>query len=126
MNGFLFVYGTLRPGGHETFGIPGQLFDLGRFPGIKLGGEKKVICERIPVDDWGPLDRYEGFDADDPNNSLYIRRSYLLLTEVGPFEGFIYEFNRDVPAEKLIESGDWLAHTKKERGSHGRGFGKSS
>lgn len=133
MSEFLFVYGTLRPGGRETFGVPGKLYDLGWFPGIKLGGEGTVVCERVPVTDWAPVDRYEGYNPDDLEGSLYIRRPYLLLTEVGNFEGFIYEFNRDITkgwrggfTPKLIESGDWLQYRQEERGSHGRRFGSGT
>lgn len=121
MKAILYVYGTLRPGKEKTVLIPGTLYDLGWFPGIKLGhGPDQVVCEPVEVDDWGPIDRYEGFNESDPVNSLYIRQP--LVVPYG-IDGFIYEYNRDVSPIKRIESGDWLDFIQQRRGSsHGRFF----
>lgn len=114
MSNILYAYGTLRPGGPDIVKVQGSLYDLGWFPGIKLGGTGEVVCERITVEDWQAVDRYEGFREDDPENSLYLRVPYL--------DGFIYEFNREVNPIKLVQSGDWLDYTKKERGVNGGRF----
>jgi gamma-glutamylcyclotransferase (GGCT)/AIG2-like uncharacterized protein YtfP len=114
MSNILYVYGTLRPGNADTVKVKGQLYDLGWFPGIKLGGTGDVICEKIEVQDWSAVDRYEGYMPSDPANSLYIRV---------PFgDGFIYEFNRDVNPVKLVPTGDWLDYTKEKRGVNGGRF----
>lgn len=109
MSEYLYTYGTLRPGKANTVVVPGKIYDLGWFPGLVMG-EGEVVCEKLEIKDWSWVDRYEGYYPDDPENSLYIRR---------PFEdGFIYEYNRQVPDDKLIASGDWLKHTCKESGSN--------
>ena len=120
----LLVYGTLRPGKSETVKVPGQLFDLGWFPGIKLGWPGEVVCEPIEIDDWGPVDRYEGYDPTDPGNSLYIRRQLVDISD-GLNGFFIYEYNHDINPVKLIQTGDWLDYTAQERGKYGERFGKS-
>ena len=104
----VLVYGTLRPFTNENIvRVPGQLYDLGSFPGIKLDNSSStmVTCEVIEVTDeeLERLDLYEGYRPTDPDNSLYIRRKL----EWGPF---IYEYNNpwDNLSEKpIIASGDW-------------------
>lgn len=115
----LYVYGTLRPGKEKTVTIPAALYDLGWFPGVKLGEPGEVVCEPIEVSDWAPVDRYEGFDENDYPNSLYIRRS--LLVPYG-IDGWIYEYNQAVNPIKKIESGDWLDYTREGRGRYGGRF----
>jgi len=105
---YIYSYGTLRPGDTESILVDGSLYDLGWFPGIKLGGEGKVVCERIEAHDLDAVDRYEGYNPVYPDESLYIRRPYL--------DGFIYEFNGPVNPIKKIESGDWLDYTQTKRG----------
>ena len=114
MSNFLYVYGTLRPGNTEIFKVPGALYDLGWFPGIKLvdfiihGRQAEVSCEKIEVKDWDAVDRYEGYRPADPASSLYIRRPF--------YDGFIYEFNQPLLDHKLIKSGDWLEYTQQKKG----------
>lgn len=105
----IYVYGTLMPNdGREKVLIPGLLYDLGWFPGIKFldhdAVNPVVVCEIIEVDNnrLKELDRYEGYHPDDEVNSLYIRRSYR--------DGWIYEYNNPCCTRDLIPSGDWLAH----------------
>lgn len=110
MSSVIYTYGTLRPGNTEKVLIPGELYDLGWFPGVKLGGRSLVACERVVVDDIEAVDRYEGYNPAYPDESLYIRRPYL--------DGFIYEFNGPVNPIKLIQSGDWLAYRREARGKN--------
>jgi len=112
----VYVYGTLRPNdGRPTFKIPGKLYKLGWFPGIKLetGNHNEgpfVIAECITVDDEGleDLDYYEGYDPQNPERSLFRRVEYL--------DGFLYVFNRDLNGNaELLPSGDWVkegGHTR--------------
>jgi gamma-glutamylcyclotransferase (GGCT)/AIG2-like uncharacterized protein YtfP len=117
MRNILYCYGTLRPGKYDPVHIPGKLYDLGWYPGIKLGfGPETVICEPIPLTDVAQFDGYEGYDPLDPDRSLYIRQP--LLVPYG-IDGWIYEYNRPVMEMNVIEGGDWLEHTKTKRGSHG-------
>jgi len=110
----VYVYGTLRPGGSETVRVPGTMFSMGHFPGIKLEGADSsnfVVCERIEVSDvrLAQLDRYEGYHPDDPAHSLYLRVPYL--------DGHIYVYNQSFDGKQLIESGDWLEYTGGSKGS---------
>lgn len=109
MSNILYVYGTLRPDKGETVKVKGKMYDLGWFPGVILGGDEDVVCEKIEVDDWGSIDYYEGFYENNPEGSLYLRV---------PFEdGFIYEFNQKIndPNAQHVPSGDWLRHKKERR-----------
>ena len=106
----VFVYGTLRPNLGETVKVRGQLFSLGRFPGIKLGMDGVVTCEVITVDDdeLARLDRYEGYNPQNLQGSLYIRRRHE--------DGFIYNYNGSVRRMPLIESGDWFKYLENTNG----------
>lgn len=114
MRDYLYTYGTLRPGDGCIYGIPGILYDIAWFPGIKLildGShtvDQIVVCEKVEVKDWDAVDRYEGYFPDDPASSLYIRREYL--------DGYIYEFNHTVRDHKIITSGDWLEYKSQRKG----------
>lgn len=110
----LYVYGTLRPGGAVTHLVPGELYELGWYPGIKLlapDAHKWVVTECIEVDDeqLKNLDMYEGYDPKNEGGSLYIRKPYL--------GGWIYVYNDSFNGRPLIESGDWLEHRKAKAGS---------
>lgn len=102
----LYCYGTLRPGDKPVQWFKGQMYSLGGFPGVKLGGLGLFAAEAIEVEDFARFDRYEGYDERNPEGSLYIRK---------PFEdGFIYEFNGRITDElrkKQVQSGDWLLFT---------------
>ena len=119
MKNIIYVYGTLRPGGTETFQIPGKMYAVSWFPGIILlpeGGpeDSYVTCERIEVSDLAHVDAYEGFYPDDLRSSLYIRKPI--------FDGWIYEYNYPVSQRDLIPSGDWLVYKNEERGANGKLF----
>lgn len=105
------VYGTLRPGLGETVEVEGfQMFNLGWFPGIRPGNGK-IVAERVEVKDdahLAALDRYEGYSEEAPEHSLYTRQKY--------GDDFIYVYNGEPPEDRLVESGDWLAHTGEAKG----------
>lgn len=123
----VLVYGTLRvdQGAYYAFDlkaqtkhigtvrIPGTIYDLGAFPGVRLDGDDSgVVCDVLEVADEAAvesiierLDRYEGCRPDNPGNSLYTRE-VVEVTDIGPC--FIYEINRDTAKYRRIESGDWL------------------
>ena len=96
----VLTYGTLRPFTNtNVVRVPGHLYDLGSFPGIKLDNSSgtMVTCEVIEVTDeeLERLDLYEGYRPSDPDNSLYIRRKL----DWGPF---IYEYNYSVSQYDII------------------------
>jgi gamma-glutamylcyclotransferase (GGCT)/AIG2-like uncharacterized protein YtfP len=110
----VYVYGTLRPGEPRTVQIPGKLYDLGWYPGIILGGDSFVTCEKIEVEDLDAVDSYEGYHPKFTVDSLYIRRPIL--------DGWVYEYNQEFNPQRLVACGDWLIYTQKERGQNGGRF----
>lgn len=118
MSNILYTYGTIRPGDTEVIKAKGQMFDLGWFPGVKLGLPGEFLCERITVDNWDKVDAYEGFMPHNLSQSLYIRRSFL--------DGFIYEYNRDVGNAYRVMSGDWLEWMNEKKGVNSDRFRKTA
>lgn len=114
MSHILYTYGTLRPGDTEPIHVAGRLYDLGWFPGIKLGGDSFVVCEKVIIDDLSLTDQYEGYNPQYPDESLYIRKPFL--------DGFIYEFNSEPNPVKQIFCGDWLEYTRETRGRNAGRF----
>lgn len=118
----ILVYGTLRPSYKgkppgETRLVPGLLYDLGWFPGIVLGSspdEPLVLCEVITADDdqLQDFDEYEGYNPNDHENSLYIRRQLDLDGETF----WIYEYNESVRNREPIESVDGVVDWLKQKG----------
>ena len=120
------VYGTLRYGasanrfmrdckylGEDT--VEGKLYNLGSYPGIRLGQEGdqtsqvKIDLYKLPDDDGftlAHLDRYEGYVEGDEAQSLYLRKKTVTSEGSQPIE--IYEYNAPVSASRLIPSGDWF------------------
>ncbi len=119
----VFVYGTLMSGmgasdfmpkdgfiGNAT--IKGKLYHLGGFPGVKLEGDDVVHGEVYEVDNatLAMLDGYEGYYKDDPEGSLYLRKTTQALLREGDVVDCVvnvYEYNGDVSTRQLIESGDY-------------------
>lgn len=133
---YIFVYGTLRKGERADLSreqshfsaqfvgedrIAGVLYNLGSYPGVKNASDfensaipaagveagsslsETITGEvfRARDDSLGQvLDAYEGFPY------LYNREQ--VTTENGRLV-WVYTYNDDVPAEKLIPSGDWKA-----------------
>lgn len=108
----IYVYGTLRPFNSPTVEVAGELFDLGWYPGARLGGSSTFKAEVIEVDDekLQDLDDYEGFSPNSPENSLYLREKYE--------DGWIYVYNQDLTDRRPIESGDWAEYVKTKEGRY--------
>lgn len=111
----LLVYGTLMPNdGSPVIAVKGRMFDLGHYPGVVDIGtaDSTVLCQVIEVSDsrLNDLDRYEGFCASDPSNSLYIR--------IRHGDAYIYQYNGDVTDRPQIASGDWLSLNKQKGMAH--------
>ena len=109
--------------------IPGTLYDLGEFPGLKLdeshagddefvtGGEhvredKHVAGElyRCRVEEFDRFDRFEGSVGEDP---LYVRESVGLVDPT--VDAWVYEYAREVNERDRIDSGDWRAYAVSDR-----------
>jgi gamma-glutamylcyclotransferase (GGCT)/AIG2-like uncharacterized protein YtfP len=128
----IFVYGTLRPGVSEPVMVPGQMFDLGWFPGVvgvpdepvgpMFFAENEVehffMAEIIEVDDetLARLDSYEGYNPNHPASSLYVRKAYQ--------DGFIYQYNGNVSGKLPVPTGDWLEYTQMTEGCNASHFAR--
>jgi gamma-glutamylcyclotransferase (GGCT)/AIG2-like uncharacterized protein YtfP len=130
---FIAVYGSLRVGesanaymslceyvGVDT--INATLHGLGWFPGVELGGgpDDKVVVDvyRLPevgTDEYTQvvehLDRYEGYNSDYEDASLFVRKVDMTLE--GKLPVFVYEYNHkaELTEDNQVASGDW---TKRE------------
>jgi gamma-glutamylcyclotransferase (GGCT)/AIG2-like uncharacterized protein YtfP len=109
----IYVYGTLRTGGNDIHMVPGRLYYVGGYPGLKLLTPECgsfVKAERVVVSEerLKQLDSYEGYRENSPQSSLFVRRPYL--------DGWIYEFNHDTSRMPLISSGDFLEYKGQTRG----------
>jgi gamma-glutamylcyclotransferase (GGCT)/AIG2-like uncharacterized protein YtfP len=115
----LFVYGTLLPGrapaavreltaelkpvgpGSSATPVSGQVFEL---PG------NAVLLQR--------LDEYEGCDWEHPERSLFVRvQRRITLADGSTLLCWVFLYNRDVSAARLIPGGDYAAWLAGRRGS---------
>jgi gamma-glutamylcyclotransferase (GGCT)/AIG2-like uncharacterized protein YtfP len=116
------VYGLLRAGesGFARFGlanafrprgpcvIPGELWDLGRFPGLVAGAGEVVgeLFELVDASVMPRLDAFEDYWPDDPDRSRYDRVK-LQLAEPDR-QAWVYVWRLGLQAATRIESGDWF------------------
>lgn len=117
------VYGTLRNGGSNfrllknskfitNLKLKGfDLFDLGYFPGAKLGS-KSILVELYEIDQQTlkNLDYLEGYRG--PNNSNHYNR--ISITSQG-YTFYIYTYCLKTNNNQLIESGDWFDRVNEKR-----------
>lgn len=123
----VFVYGTLRPGGHRwalvaaagvravtPATVPGLLRDFGAWPGM-VAGEGTVHGEVVTLRDLAAalpeLDAWEGFHGPDHPDNLFERLRCTAATAAGPVEAWAWRYvgphgGRPVP------DGDWLRHCR--------------
>lgn len=130
MQQLLFAYGTLLTGALEPAvqqlllrhcapgppaRLPGQLLDLGAYPGAIKGGSGwihgRLIALRRPERCWPLLDDYEGYDAAHPEQSLYLREPTTALgSRDERWECWIYWLRRPPRTAVAIPGGDWVAY----------------
>jgi gamma-glutamylcyclotransferase (GGCT)/AIG2-like uncharacterized protein YtfP len=126
----LFVYGTLLSGMrlHETLAdahclgpaiIRGNLLDLGAYAGL-VEGDGVVTGEIYEVDRplLERLDQVEGFRADDPAGSLYLRKDARArrFADGTTVDAAAYYFPRATHAENRIACGDFRRHDIEKNG----------
>ena len=127
----LFVYGTLRAvaagSAHARLmrgvrrvgraAIGGVLYDAGRYPAAvpsahpadRIAGELYVVSAGAADALLAALDDYEGYDADAPDESLFVRRIVQAAGEDGRCAAaWAYFYNRPVDGLPRVVSGDWL------------------
>lgn len=93
----------------------GCLYDLGRFPGA-VPGEGTVRGELFRLTDpqvWTILDQYEGYEPDQEEASLFIRRRTRLQAPSDQ-TAWVYWYNGDPSGHNRIPSGDWAAYVRSE------------
>ncbi|WP_406683515.1 gamma-glutamylcyclotransferase [Seonamhaeicola sp. MEBiC1930] len=126
---YLFVYGTLLENvdndmsrflssnsmvmGNAYF--HGRLFKISWFPGAVISDDlsEKVYGTFIKLNNaeetLSALDYYEGYHANNPKSSLFIRQLITIIDEKGAtYEAWTYLYNQNVEEETRIHSGDFL------------------
>ncbi len=91
--------------------IPGELFDLGAYPGLRHG-PGRVVGELYTIHDPGvlhELDVFEGVLPGRPAQSLYLREKIRLI-DPPEAEVWVYLYNRSPAREQRIRGGDWRIH----------------
>lgn len=114
MSELVFVYGTLRRGGsnhHRMTGsefvsrasVAGQLYKVGWYPGLVLGGAGRVMGElfRVSPELLAALDFYEGEE--------YERILYsVMAANSRTMEANVWKWDRPIETLEVIAGGDWL------------------
>ncbi|MES2531278.1 MAG: gamma-glutamylcyclotransferase family protein [Pseudomonadota bacterium] len=116
------MYGTLRRGGRNDIAryrplpvfagravIAGTLFDLGAYPGARLGGNGAIHGEvyAITSEVEAELDLLEEVKEDDSGE--YVKRELRVVSDAGSWLCLIYEIQPDrVRDAAVIPGGDWL------------------
>lgn len=125
----VFVYGTLRRGeandinrlepapvwvGEAT--VAGRLFDLGRYPGLLLGGETCVSGEVYSITRAleAVLDEIE--EVYPQQRDEYFKRSVTVAVRGRPFRCIVYEINGAyLDGHARIPDGDWVHWRARKR-----------
>lgn len=97
--------------------IPGQLLDLGDYPGLDDCRPGSVVGELYEVLEdqvFGVMDRFERYDAHHRADSLYLRRCLRLLEP--RVDAWVYVFNGQVTDRSPVLSGDWRRHLHERSG----------
>lgn len=122
---WLVLYGSLMRGlgAMEQLGVgdglrfvgpcvcPGELYDLGAYPGLRRGAAH-VVAELYALLDPGliaRLDEFEGYRPEDPRGSLYLRERVTLIEPAGA-TAWLYVYNHVPDARTRIPDGDWRGH----------------
>lgn len=129
---YVFVYGTLRAGGSNDITryrpaprrigdavVFGTLYDLGAYPGIRLGGPRSVVGEIYLVDDTveRQLDVLESVLDDDSGE--YVKRTVMVDVDGQALTCVVYEIHwTRIAGRAVIAHGDWLARAKQRPKSH--------
>ncbi|NJN49928.1 MAG: gamma-glutamylcyclotransferase [Polaribacter sp.] len=130
MPDYLFVYGTLHHSiknemsvflskNSDFIGdgfISGKLFDVGNYPALILDTNSTVFGSIYQLKNelvLSILDAYEGFDRQNPTESLYIRTQIdVKLQDKKSVNCWVYIYNKSTQNLKEIESGNYLEYLK--------------
>lgn len=133
MTDLLFVYGTLMATAGDAMGrvervrlaresVPlgvattrGQLYDLGRYPGLVVGAahaglvEGELVRLADPARALGWLDQYEGIVAEQLDTNEYRRAEIDVTMATGEIvRASAYLYTRELDRARLVASGSWL------------------
>ena len=118
----VFVYGTLKRGYSNYHLIQdytnkelsattkGKLYDVGGIPGL-VEGDDTIKGELMYFDPnyyqmaLSVLDRLEGYDVNDINNSLYIRKLKKVFVNNQTIDAYAYFWNKSLEQAKEIKEG---------------------
>jgi gamma-glutamylcyclotransferase (GGCT)/AIG2-like uncharacterized protein YtfP len=128
----LFVYGTLLSGAANLMAeylegkgqwlgpatMPGKLYAVNFFPGAiyEPGAETLIQGEVMqlsgsPGQTFRVLDEYEGYQPQQPETSLFVRKAVEVIRQNGQtLSCWCYLYNRPVARLPRIESGNYLRH----------------
>ena len=99
--------GMLKP--HGSCLIPGNIYNMGRYPALKLSGVRSSVHgELYEIDNQLAiklLDEYEAHDNIDSNLPGFTRR--LVQLDFPSQTAWVYEYDGPVDENKLISSEDW-------------------
>ena len=128
---YVFVYGTLRAGQERDINrlspapvfigdsqINGTLYDLGSYPGVRLGGEKWVRGEVYSITPSleCQLDAIE--DVWPEQTGEYVRREVVVQCRGAVIACLIYEATSAYTEGKvIIASGDWVKKAHPRQGN---------
>lgn len=131
MTELVFFYGTLMTGfdRRRRAGIDSKLafvgrgsilaalFDLGIYPAAVPAHEGRVWGEVYRMADpatvLSTLDGIEGYRADDPDRSLYVRgEADVAFPDGTSARAWVYFYNAPLGQAPRISSGDYLEHVK--------------
>ncbi|WP_461206214.1 GNAT family N-acetyltransferase [Clostridium sp. DL1XJH146] len=94
----------------------GTMYDLGNCPGIVPNSNNIIVGQVFEVLDSKAieiLDEFEGFYAETPTKSEYVRKRIKLNNE--NIYAWIYYYNRVVDNYAIIKSGSWIDNLNKFR-----------
>jgi gamma-glutamylcyclotransferase (GGCT)/AIG2-like uncharacterized protein YtfP len=133
MADLVFFYGTLMSGFRRPGRVPldaalrlvgrgfiqAALFDMGLYPAAIPAADSKVwgeVNEILDTDSvLATLDEIEGYNANDPDNGLYVRRKAPVTLDDGSVKSaWVYFYNAPLGRAERIESGNYREHLKVE------------
>jgi gamma-glutamylcyclotransferase (GGCT)/AIG2-like uncharacterized protein YtfP len=121
----VFVYGTLRRGGSNSFRMDGAefiasgqaggaMFVISWYPGLVLDMEKGHVLGdlyRVGPEQLAALDEFEGLAANELEGGEYrrVKTEIILLDKpYGAVEAWVWEWKGEVDPSRKIPSGDWM------------------
>jgi gamma-glutamylcyclotransferase (GGCT)/AIG2-like uncharacterized protein YtfP len=130
---FVFFYGTLmtpfnRPGRQRVESklvfagrgrIKAALFDLGIYPAAVPAVDESTVAGEVyelldPATVLGALDEIEGYRANEPERSLYLRVMTDVTLDSGQSrQAWAYFYNAPLGRAERIPSGDYLEHLQR-------------